>query len=105
MSQYSHYCKCHSRKVAESITWEDLARVPVVGEEGQTGGEVGYQKIQGKLVMMSQTPIQRHQIKNSNACCNDDALANLKTIDPSEYVDSIGTEDSKKTHIQIIQDS
>ncbi len=50
-------------KVAESVSWKDPRRVPVVPEQGQGGAEVGEQEVEREPVVVAQGPVHLTEVK------------------------------------------
>ena len=55
--------------------------------------------------MMTQTSIEGHDIEDDDTEGDDDALADLKTIDAGQDVDGIGAEHRQESHVNIVEDT
>ena len=56
-------------------------------------------------MMMTQTSIEGHDIEDDDTEGDDDALADLKTIDAGQDVDGVGAEHRQESHVNIVEDT
>lgn len=115
MTQNANNCEGHTGTVAESVSDEYLGWESVVLEESQGAHQEWDHESKGEHVVLdclswisgvkSLIKIDFNDIMDDDEAADNDCLANLDSINTSVNVDSIGTENSDISHVNIVDDA
>lgn len=73
-------------------------------EESERSGNVGNNKIQGKLMSFPSSSTEFAQIENQNTNRNDQTLSHFQAIYAGEYIDGVCAKYSQHSHVNVVQE-
>ena len=56
-------------------------------------------------MVVSQAAGQGETVEDCNTDGDDDALTNLKTVDPSQDIDGVGAEHCQQAHVEVVEET